>query len=100
MYGEGDRKLKLTEEYWNNEIEQLIAGKYNTMGRDFTSEDEEKLNQIKTQILDNEKIVDGIKQFYKEYKESEDAGFNREDRSYIFLQNLIHQTLSKNIEDL
>jgi len=55
---------------------------------------------LKAQILEDQKIVDGIKQFYKEYKESEDAGFNRDDRSYIFLQNLIHQTLGKDIKEL
>lgn len=61
-------RIKLTEENWDD-FEQLIAGKYNTMGRDFTTNDEQKLEQLKQQILKDHEKIPNLEEEIKQLKE-------------------------------
>ncbi len=64
--------MKLTEESWGD-FEQLIAGKYNTIGIDFTTNDEQKLEQLKQQILKNQEIIESLPEIIRVMKKFSDS---------------------------
>ena len=104
MYGEGDRKLKLTEEHENCECHNMLSKTDVCMPEkchiihedtldlyDMYQDKAEKLEQIKAQILEDQKIVDEL---LKEWKSAE----YEEGRHYKnMLGNILTRATGKDI---